>query len=64
MTSTVGGLWDSLLAEGEAWWITASSDSHQVYLDDPVWSGSPPTSPPTGATATGARQPRAADDLR
>jgi hypothetical protein len=33
MTSTVGGLWDSLLAEGKPWWITANSDSHQVYAD-------------------------------
>jgi hypothetical protein len=31
MTATVGGLWDSLLAEGKAWWITANSDSHVVY---------------------------------
>jgi hypothetical protein len=31
MTATVGGLWDSLLAEGKAWWITANSDSHSVY---------------------------------
>ncbi|PSM42825.1 histidinol-phosphatase [Streptomyces dioscori] len=31
MTATVGGLWDSLLAEGKAWWISANSDSHQVY---------------------------------
>jgi hypothetical protein len=36
MTSTVGGLWDSLLAEGRPWWITANSDSHTVYLDDSV----------------------------
>jgi hypothetical protein len=36
MTSTVGGLWDSLLAEGKAWWVTANSDSHQIYLDDSV----------------------------
>lgn len=36
MTATVGGLWDSLLAEGKAWWITANSDSHNVYLDDAV----------------------------
>lgn len=36
MTSTVGGLWDSLLAEGKAWWITANSDSHSVYLDTAV----------------------------
>ncbi|RLV50405.1 PHP domain-containing protein [Nocardioides mangrovicus] len=34
MTATVGGLWDSLLAEGKPWWITANSDSHQVYADD------------------------------
>lgn len=33
MTSTVGGLWDSLLAEGRPWWITANSDSHMVYND-------------------------------
>ncbi len=33
MTSTVGGLWDSLLAEGKPWWITANSDSHQVWGD-------------------------------
>ncbi len=39
MTSTVGGLWDSLLAEGKAWWITANSDSHSVYLDDSVRGG-------------------------
>jgi hypothetical protein len=34
MTSTVGGLWDSLLAEGKPWWITANSDSHMVYADN------------------------------
>ncbi len=33
MTATVGGLWDSLLAEGRPWWITANSDSHTVYND-------------------------------
>ncbi|MDH2429013.1 PHP domain-containing protein [Sphaerisporangium sp. TRM90804] len=33
MTSTVGGLWDSLLAEGKSWWISANSDSHTVYAD-------------------------------
>ncbi|XVX21444.1 PHP domain-containing protein [Actinomycetota bacterium] len=32
-TATVGGLWDSLLAEGKPWWITANSDSHSNYLD-------------------------------
>jgi hypothetical protein len=33
MSATVGGLWDSLLAEGKPWWITANSDSHQVWAD-------------------------------
>ena len=28
MTAKVGGLWDSLLAEGKPWWITTNSDSH------------------------------------
>ncbi|MEV6592088.1 PHP domain-containing protein [Streptomyces acidicola] len=42
MTATVGGLWDSLLAEGKPWWITANSDSHQVYADTAVRGG--PTS--------------------
>ncbi len=32
MTATVGGLWDSLLAEGKPWWISANSDSHSNYL--------------------------------
>jgi PHP domain len=32
MTATVGGLWDSLLAEGKPWWISANSDAHFVYL--------------------------------
>src|SRR5262249_30560497 len=39
MTATVGGLWDSLLAEGKAWSITANSDSHQVYADIAVRGG-------------------------
>ncbi|MEU6028160.1 PHP domain-containing protein [Streptomyces tauricus] len=39
MTSTVGGLWDSLLAEGKAWWISANSDSHQVYADTAARGG-------------------------
>ncbi|MFD6276479.1 PHP domain-containing protein [Streptomyces sp. NPDC060209] len=39
MTATVGGLWDSLLAEGKPWWITANSDSHQVYGDTAVRGG-------------------------
>lgn len=29
MTATVGGLWDSMLAEGKPWWITTTSDGHQ-----------------------------------
>ncbi|WP_309112122.1 PHP domain-containing protein [Saccharothrix sp.] len=33
MTAKVGGLWDSLLAEGRPWWVTATSDSHQNHLD-------------------------------
>ncbi|KAB2347534.1 PHP domain-containing protein, partial [Actinomadura rudentiformis] len=33
MTATVGGLWDSLLAEGRPWWITATSDGHQACGD-------------------------------
>jgi hypothetical protein len=57
MTATVGGLWDSLLAEGKPWWITANSDSHSNHADtaqrgdenfatngfhaDPVYSGGP-----------------------
>ncbi|MEV8593099.1 PHP domain-containing protein [Streptomyces sp. NPDC052012] len=39
MTATVGGLWDSLLAEGKPWWITANSDSHQVYGDTAARGG-------------------------
>ncbi len=39
MTATVGGLWDSLLAEGRPWWITANSDSHQVYADTAARGG-------------------------
>jgi hypothetical protein len=41
MTSTVGGLWDSLLAEGRPWWITANSDSHTIY-NDPLVRGAFP----------------------
>ncbi|MBM6405293.1 histidinol-phosphatase [Phycicoccus sp. CSK15P-2] len=33
MTSTVGGLWDSLLAEGKPWSISANSDSHRNWGD-------------------------------
>jgi PHP domain-containing protein len=33
MTAKVGGLWDSMLAEGRPWWITSTSDVHQVFND-------------------------------
>ncbi|MCY7395222.1 MAG: histidinol-phosphatase [Nocardioides sp.] len=33
MTSTVGGLWDSLVAEGKPWSISANSDSHVNWTD-------------------------------
>jgi hypothetical protein len=33
MTATVGGVWDSLLAEGRPWWVTANSDVHDVHGD-------------------------------
>ncbi|MEO3808167.1 histidinol-phosphatase [Sphaerisporangium sp. B11E5] len=39
MTSTVGGLWDSLLAEGKSWWITANSDAHSIYADTTARGG-------------------------
>jgi hypothetical protein len=32
-TAKLGGLWDSLLAEGKPWWVTATSDAHQVFQD-------------------------------
>jgi hypothetical protein len=33
MTTQVGGVWDTLLAEGRRFWITASSDSHENLRD-------------------------------
>ncbi|PZF81915.1 PHP domain-containing protein [Jiangella anatolica] len=33
LTATVGGLWDSLLAEGKPWSISANSDSHSNWGD-------------------------------
>lgn len=33
MTAVVGGFWDSMLAEGRRWWITATSDSHIHWSD-------------------------------
>jgi len=33
MTARVGGVWDAMLAEGAGWWVTATSDCHQVFGD-------------------------------
>ncbi|WP_433003959.1 PHP domain-containing protein [Kribbella sp. CA-294648] len=33
MAATVGGVWDSMLAEGKPFWITVSSDGHQACGD-------------------------------
>ncbi len=33
MTATVGGVWDSMLAEGKPFWVTVSSDGHQACGD-------------------------------
>jgi hypothetical protein len=30
MTAKLGGLWDSMLAEGKGWWITTNSDIHRA----------------------------------
>ena len=51
MTATVGGLWDSLLAEGKPWWITANSDSHQIWADTSQ-RGPAATSPTTASSTT------------
>ncbi len=40
MTAKVGGLWDSLLAEGKGWWISANSDSHTIWRDTWANTGS------------------------
>ncbi|MEX0963764.1 MAG: hypothetical protein WDZ52_06965 [Pseudohongiellaceae bacterium] len=41
MTAIVGGFWDSMLAEGRNWWITANSDSHVHYSEggSDFWPG-------------------------
>ncbi|MEZ0492798.1 PHP domain-containing protein [Kineococcus sp. TBRC 1896] len=39
-TARMGGLWDSLLAEGLPWWITANSDNH-FDIGDTVAVGNP-----------------------
>jgi len=33
LTAELGGFWDSMLAEGRHWWVTANSDSHQNWRD-------------------------------
>lgn len=33
MTATVGGMWDSMLAEGRLWSITTNSDNHRTIFD-------------------------------
>lgn len=33
MTARLGGLWDSMLAEGRRWWVTATSDSHRHWRE-------------------------------
>jgi hypothetical protein len=30
MTARLGGMWDSMLAEGKGWWITTNSDIHRA----------------------------------
>ena len=41
MTARLGGLWDSMLAEGRRWWITATSDSHRHWREggSDFWPG-------------------------
>ncbi|MCU0891418.1 MAG: phosphoesterase [Sandarakinorhabdus sp.] len=41
MTATLGGFWDSMLAEGRQWFITATSDSHANWRDggNDFWPG-------------------------
>lgn len=35
MTGILGGMWDSMLAEGKGWWITTNSDGH-FYNNDTI----------------------------
>ncbi|WP_310496144.1 phosphoesterase [Sandarakinorhabdus sp.] len=41
MTATLGGFWDSMLAEGRRWFTTATSDSHSNWRDggNDFWPG-------------------------
>jgi hypothetical protein len=49
ITAKVGGLWDSLLAEGRRYFITANSDSHSVFLDTWIRGTKPDGTPVTAA---------------
>jgi hypothetical protein len=51
MTATVGGLWDSLLAEGKPWWNRRHPGRHP-RLPPP----DPPRRPPAPPTPAGRRQ--------
>jgi hypothetical protein len=41
MAARLGGFWDSMLAEGRRWWITATSDSHVNWREggSDFWPG-------------------------
>lgn len=41
MTARLGGFWDSMLAEGRRWWVTATSDSHRHWREggSDFWPG-------------------------
>jgi hypothetical protein len=41
MTAQLGGFWDSMLAEGRRWWISATSDSHVHWREggSDFWPG-------------------------
>ncbi|MEU6643948.1 PHP domain-containing protein [Saccharomonospora sp. NPDC046836] len=41
LTAKLGGVWDTMLAEGLPFWITATSDSHQVLNDTWRYGGGP-----------------------
>ncbi|MEU8001490.1 histidinol-phosphatase [Catellatospora sp. NPDC049111] len=41
LTAKVGGVWDSMLAEGLPFWVTATSDSHRVFGDTWEYGGAP-----------------------
>ena len=41
LTARLGGVWDSMLAEGQPYFISATSDSHQNFLDSWTYGGAP-----------------------